>query len=214
MPVVPVSSSFPASVSQLKSRAIPAVESRGVVVAVVSLHPAERHGWCATFAVGRVGTVCVPVARTSVAGRTRGEARRSAVELARRYARALTEPPALPLPQPLSAASSWVRESPMDYGAPAQASPVPDLAEPLEHVEIVTLPAGGFLLTLTGGGFDGTCVVIAPREAALWLVVEDLAGLCGGPTGPEAIAREAVLLDELLRLLYARAAGPVSRRAA
>ncbi|MEL6769431.1 MAG: hypothetical protein AAFP18_00010 [Bacteroidota bacterium] len=189
--------SFPANVSTLKSRAIPAVQSRSLVVAVVRLHPAQRHGWAATLAVGEVGGVCRPVARVSVSGRTRAQARNSAVELARRYARALSELPASSWPAPLPPGPGLVREASASYGRPVA-------SEPLEHVEIECLPGGGFLLTLIGAGFDGTCVHVVPQEAALWSIVERLSALCGVAPSSEQGTEEARLHEALVCLLLAR----------
>ncbi|MEL6611220.1 MAG: hypothetical protein AAFQ53_03920 [Bacteroidota bacterium] len=199
--------SFPANVSTLKSRAIPAVQSRSLVVAVVRLHPSECHGWAATLAVGEVGGVCRPVARVSVSGRTRAQARNSAVELARRYARALSELPASSWPAPLPPGPGLVREASASYGCPVA-------SEPLEHVEIECLPGGGFLLTLTGAGFDGTCVHVVPQETALWGVVERLSMLCGEAGAPGEVDEEAILHASLVRLLAVRSRSTPIRRAA
>ncbi|MEL7362353.1 MAG: hypothetical protein AAFN13_09790 [Bacteroidota bacterium] len=200
-------SSFPANVSALKSRAIPAVQSRSLIVAVVRLQPVECHGWAATLAVGDLGGVCRPVARVSVSGRTRAQARNSAVELARRYARALAESPQSARPAPLPSGPSLIREASAAYGRPV-------VSEPLEHVEIECQPTGGFLLTLTGAGFDGTCIQVAPQETALWGVVERLSALCGENVAPGQVEEEARLHEALVSLLVARSAPAPGRRAA
>ena len=80
---------LPASLSKLQSLGVPAVQSGSVVVAVARLQSDGVAGWVVTLAAGVVGGSCCPVARATVAARTRALARQSAVVLATRYARAL-----------------------------------------------------------------------------------------------------------------------------
>src|SRR5690606_3003654 len=95
---------LPASLSKLQSLGVPAAQSGSVVVAVARLQSDGVAGWVVTLAAGTVGGSCCPVARTTVAARTRALARQSAVALAAQYARALAGgqlPPPLP-PAPAS----------------------------------------------------------------------------------------------------------------
>jgi hypothetical protein len=189
---------LPASVSALKSRGIPAVQSGRVVVAVARLQSDRVAGWQVTLAAGIAGGSCRPIAQATVSGRTRAQARHAAVAIARQYAQALAGgelPPPLP-PTPARAAEPLV-----PYGAAG--------VDVLEHVEVEILPSGGFLLTLTGAGYDGTCEPVAPQEAALWGAVEALSGLCHArATSAAALARlaarESLLHARLLALLRSR----------
>jgi hypothetical protein len=84
----------------------------------------------------------------------------------------------------------------------------------LEHVEIEALPSGGFLLTLTGASYDGTCEHIGPNETELWSVAEALSRLCSLAGSSAAVPQEARLHARLLTLLQARSARWGSRCAA
>ena len=88
---------LPASLSKLQSQGVPAVQSGSVVVAVARLQSDGVAGWVVTLAAGVVGGSCCPVARATVAARTRALARRSALALATQYAQALAVGQ-LPLP--------------------------------------------------------------------------------------------------------------------
>ena len=196
---------LPASLSKLQSLGVPAVQSGSVVVAVARLQSDGVAGWVVTLAAGTVGGSCCPVARTTVAARTRALARQSAVALAAQYARALAGGQ-LPPPLPPAPASGLAAEPVAVYQAELPAAP---RAEALEHVEVEVLPSGGFLLTLTGAGFDGTCEHVGPREAELWHTVEALSGLCHArgvsPAGlAQLAAREARLHARLIALLQTR----------
>jgi hypothetical protein len=79
----------------------------------------------------------------------------------------------------------------------------------LEHVEVEALSSGGFLLTLTGAEYDGTCEHVGPQEAVLWQTAEALSGLCRARCASEEargrhLVREAFLHARLLALLRAR----------
>jgi len=194
---------LPASLSKLQSLGVPAVQSGSVVVAVARLQSDGVAGWVVTLAAGTVGGSCCPVARTTVAARTRALARQAAVALAAQYARALAGGH-LPPPLPPAPASGLAAEPVAVYQAEPPAAP-----GALEHVEVEILPSGGFLLTLTGAGFDGTCEHVGPREVELWQTVEALSGLCHARgVSPAALAqlaaREARLHARLLALLQTR----------
>jgi hypothetical protein len=201
---------LPASVSELHSQGIAAVQSGSVVVAVARLEPATLHGWRVTLAAGHAGGHCRPVARLVVAGRTRSLAVRAATAVAERYARALA---AGDIPPPLPPAAPLAAEPRAAYrlAAPSASALERIAPECLEHVEVQCLASGGFLLTLTGAGYDGTCEHVAPAETALWQVVEELSALCHSrPRSVEARAAtgalECHLHARLLALLQARAA--------
>ena len=192
---------LPASLSKLQSQGVPAVQSGSVVVAVARLQSDGVAGWVVTLAAGVVGGSCRPVARTTVAARTRALARRSAVALAAQYARALAGGQ-LPPPVPPAPAPGLAAEPPAVYRVPP-----PPLA--LEHVEVEELPSGGFLLTLTGAEYDGTCEHVGPQEGVLWQTVEALSGLCCARCASKEdrgrhLVREAFLHARLLALLRTR----------
>ena len=109
------------------------------------------------------------------------------------------------LPPPLPPAPAVAAEPAAPYSTGA--------AGDLEHVEIEALPTGGFLLTLTGAGYDGTCEHIGPHETELWSVTEALSRLCSLAGSLATASEEACLHARLLTMLQARAAR-FSRRCA
>ena len=186
-----------ANLSDLTSQGIAAYQSRGIVVAVGALRPHRFNAgyWLVVLLAAPTGQHLTAIQQVSVQGATRTAALIAAKERAQAVAAKLG---AGTSPGPARAPHlTVVREA-----APAYAAD-PAACDTLTHVHIQELGMSaleGFELELTGAGYDGTVEVVGPREAALWLLCNELSHALLVIT-PE---REAQAHRELVALLRAR----------